>query len=131
GQHAQDFLRDLREKTEARFREENQELEDFAQQKIEPWDVSYWAEKQRAALYDFDEEALRPYFPLERVTSGMFEIFGRILGIKVSEVKDMPAWDPAVRTYAVHDAASGVHLGSFYADWHPRENKRGGAWMDS
>ena len=50
----------------------------------EPWDIGYWAEKQRAALYDFDEEALRPYFPLERVVDGMFEIFGRMFGIRVT-----------------------------------------------
>src|SRR5678816_4426927 len=131
GERAQNFLRDLREKTEKRFREENQELETFAGKKLDPWDIGYWAEKQRAALYDFDEEVLRPYFPLDRVVSGMFEIFGRILGIRVTEVKDMPAWDPAVKTFEVRDAATKAHLGSFYADWYPRENKRGGAWMDS
>ncbi len=131
GERAQNFLRDLREKTEKRFREENQELETFAGKKLEPWDIGYWAEKQRAALYDFDEEALRPYFPLDRVVSGMFEIFGRILGIRVTPVDDMPTWDLAVKTFEVRDAASNAHLGSFYADWYPRENKRGGAWMDS
>jgi oligopeptidase A len=131
GERAQNFLRDLREKTEKRFREENQELEAFAGKKLEPWDIGYWAEKQRAALYDFDEEALRPYFPLDRVVAGMFEIFGRILGIQVTQVSDMPAWDPAVKTFEVRDAVSHAHLGSFYADWYPRENKRGGAWMDS
>ena len=131
GERAQNFLRDLREKTEKRFREENQELEAFAGRKLDPWDIGYWAEKQRAALYDFDEEALRPYFPLERVVSGMFEIFGRILGIRVKQADGMPVWDPAVKSYEVRDTASNAHLGSFYADWYPRENKRGGAWMDS
>jgi oligopeptidase A len=130
GARAQAFLEDLREKTEQRFREENQELEEFAKRKLEPWDIAYWAEKQRAALYDFDEESLRPYFPLESVVEGMFRIFGRILGFRVSETS-MPVWDPAVRTYALNDAATGAHLGSFYADWRPRENKRGGAWMDA
>ena len=72
GAAAQGFLDALRVKTEARFREENVELEAFAKQELEPWDIAYWAEKQRAALCDFDEEALRPYFSLERVTSGMF-----------------------------------------------------------
>ncbi len=130
GEHAQSFLADLRAKTEKRFREENQELEAFAKRKLEPWDIGYWAEKQRAALYAFDEEALRPYFPLESVVNGMFQIFGRILGFTVKE-DSMPVWDEHVRTYALHDAATGAHLGSFYADWYPRENKRGGAWMDS
>jgi oligopeptidase A len=131
GARAAEFLKDLRAKTEKRFREENAELEAFAGRKLEPWDIAYWAEKQRAALYAFDEEALRPYFPLEQVVNGMFDIFGRILGIRVSEEQGVPVWDPAVKTYALHDAASGAWLGSFYADWFPRENKRGGAWMDA
>lgn len=130
GAKAQAFIADLRAKTEKRFREENAELEAFAGRKLEPWDVGYWAEKQRAALYDFDEEALRPYFPLASVVNGMFQIFGRILGIQVTETK-MPVWDKDVKTYDVRDARSNAHLGSFYADWYPRENKRGGAWMDS
>jgi oligopeptidase A len=131
GAHAREFLEDLRRKTEPRFREENRELETFAGKSLEPWDIAYWAEKQRAALFDFDEEALRPYFPLERVVAGMFEIFGRIFGIRVSEEQGVPVWDPEVRSYAIHDRASGRYLGSFYADWFPRENKRGGAWMDA
>jgi oligopeptidase A len=131
GKRAQDFLEDLRQKTEPRFREENQELEAFAKRKLQPWDIAYWAEKQRAALYDFDEEILRPYFPLERVVGGMFQIFGKLFGIQVTEEKGVPVWDPEVHCYAIRDASSGKHLGSFYADWYPRENKRGGAWMDS
>jgi oligopeptidase A len=131
GERALTFLRDLRTKSEKRFKEENQELEEFAKKKLEPWDIAYWSEKQRAALYDFDEEALRPYFPVENVVRGMFDIFGKLLGIKVVEEKEVPTWDPAVKTYALHDAKSDDHLGSFYADWFPRENKRGGAWMDS
>jgi len=131
GARAQEFVRDLREKTEKRFREENQELEAFAGSKLAPWDVGYFAEKQRAKLYDFDEESLRPYFPLEQVAAGMFDIFGRILGFRVQEESGVPAWDAAVKSYAILDKDSGAWLGSFYADWYPRENKRGGAWMDS
>ena len=131
GGKAQEFLDDLRAKTQARFKEENAELEQFAGRQLHPWDVAYYAEKQRAKLYDFDEEALRPYFPLNQVTDGMFKIFGRILGFRVIETEDMPTWDPGVKTYELRDSSSGDHLGSFYADWFPRENKRGGAWMDS
>jgi oligopeptidase A len=131
GARAKAFLDDLYAKTDRRFQEENRELEEFAAQKLEPWDVGYWAEKQRAALYDFDEEALRPYFPLKSVTDGMFQIFGKLLGINVREEHLVPVWDPEVRCYAVEDAATGTNLGSFYADWYPRENKRGGAWMDA
>ena len=131
GERAQTFLAELREKTERRFREENQELAVFAGRELTPWDIAYWAEKQRAALYDFDEEALRPYFPLERVVSGMFDIFGRIFGIRVTPERGVPVWNPDVRGYAIHDCVTSTHLGSFYADWYPRENKRGGAWMDA
>jgi oligopeptidase A len=135
GAQAQAFLEDLRAKTESFFHRENESLAELGRQygyeRIEPWDVGYLAEKQRQALYDFDEEELRPYFPLERVVEGMFDIFSRVLGIRVSEEPGVPAWDPAVKYYRVEDAASGQLLGTFYADWFPRENKRGGAWMDS
>jgi oligopeptidase A len=131
GARAQAFLEDLRQKTGARFREENRDLETFAARELAPWDIGYFAEKQRAALYDFEEEALRPYFPLEPVTAGMFDIFGKLLGVRVSEEPDVPVWDPQVKRYAVHDASTQEFLGSFYADWFPRENKRGGAWMEA
>ena len=136
GDHALAFLEDLKAKTERRFGEENQELFEF-RRSLEgpdapapaPWDVAYYAEKQRTALYDFDEEALRPYFPMERVVGGLFELVHRLYGIHVEEEAGVPAWDADVNYYNVRDE-EGVFLGSFYADWHPRENKRGGAWMD-
>ncbi len=136
GDRALGFLEDLKAKTEKRFREENQELYDFRRSlegpdapALAPWDVAYYAEKQRTALYDFDEEALRPYFPMERVVAGLFELVHRLYGIRVEGEFGVPAWDPAVHYYNVRDG-EGVFLGAFYADWHPRENKRGGAWMD-
>ena len=135
GARAVHFLEDLREKTAAAFERENRSLEEMAQtlgyEDVEPWDVGYMAEKQRLKLYDFDEEELRPYFELERVVAGMFEIFGRILSIRVAEESGVAGWDPAVRYYGMTDAESGELLGNFYTDWFPRENKRGGAWMDS
>jgi oligopeptidase A len=137
GANALEFLDRLKAKTETRFHEENAELYAFRQTlegpsaaRIEPWDVAYYSEKQRAALYDFDEEALRPYFPLERVVAGMYEIVRRLYGIQVVEEKGVPVWDPQTKYYSILDA-DGVRLGSFYADWYPRENKRGGAWMDA
>jgi oligopeptidase A len=137
GARALAFLEDLKTKTEARFHAENRELLEFRRSlegpdapELQPWDVAYYAEKQRAALYDFDEEALRPYFPVERVVSGLFDLVNRLYGIHVNEEAGVPAWDPQVRYYRVHDA-DGAFLGGFYADWYPRENKRGGAWMDA
>ena len=137
GARAMEFLEDLRQKTVQRFAFERRELLEFrrslegpAAPELEPWDVAYYAEKQRAALYDFDEEALRPYFPLDSVVAGLFDMVHRLYGISVVQEPDVPAWDPEVRFYKVHDA-DGTFLGGLYADWYPRENKRGGAWMDA
>jgi len=137
GARALNFLEDLKAKTERRFREENRELLEFRRSiegpeapELEPWDVAYYAEKQRAALYDFDEETLRPYFPLENVVAGMFDLVHRLYGIRVTEEKAVPKWDAQVCYYNVHDE-NGEFIGGFYADWYPRENKRGGAWMDA
>ena len=137
GARALAFLDDLKVKTEARFREENRELLEFRRSLEGPaaadlagWDVAYYAEKQRAALYDFDEEALRPYFPLEQAVAGLFDLVHRLYGLRVEPQAGMPVWDEAVRYYNVHDE-SGEFLGGFYTDWFPRENKRGGAWMDA
>jgi oligopeptidase A len=138
GESAERFLLDLKEKTAAQFHRENAGLLEFRQSResmnpreLEPWDIAYWAEKQRAALYDFDEEALRPFFSLENVVAGMFEIFRRIFGIRVVEQSGVPAWDPQTRFYSVYDDRDGSWLGSFYADFYPRETKRPGAWMDA
>ena len=131
GARAEEFLAGLKEKTEAAFARENAELEAFAGRELEPWDVGYYGEKQRKALYDFDEEELRPYFPLESVVAGMYEIVGRLYGIRVVEQTGVPAWDPAVKYYEIRDERTNALYGAFYADWYPRENKRGGAWMDS
>ncbi|MEM1221549.1 MAG: M3 family metallopeptidase, partial [Verrucomicrobiota bacterium] len=97
---------------------------------LEPWEVSYWAEKRRLANYDFDEEALRPYFPINRVISGMFDIAEKIFGLRISERIDVETWHEEVKFYDLFDAETGELLGGFYADWHPRESKRGGAWMN-
>jgi oligopeptidase A len=138
GDRAREFLVDLRKKTTAQFHRENKELQAFRRElegastgELRPWDIAYYAEKQRAALYHFDEEALRPYFPLERVVEGMFEIARRLFGIRVTEQTGVAVWDPQTKYYAIHEDGDGKLLGCFYADWHPRENKRGGAWMDS
>jgi oligopeptidase A len=135
GERAQQFLNDLKEKTVGQFRHENSDLLAFSgKSKLYPWDIAYYSEKQRAALYDFDEEALRPYFPLDRVVNGMFEIVHRLFGIRVVEKNGVPAWDAQVKYYEIYDDTrpSGSRLvGAFYADWFPRENKRGGAWMDA
>ncbi len=128
GQRAQEFLVDLQKKTEAHFHKENEDLRVFAKQdELHPWDVAYYAEKQRAALYDFDEESIRPYFPLGSVVQGMFEIVQRLYAIRVVEKPGVPVWDPEVKYYEIRDEnrpQESSLIGAFYADWYPRENKR-------
>jgi len=128
-----DFLADLETRTRPYFERESAELELFYRQlggrELKPWDVAYVAEKLRRSRFDFDEEALRPYFPLEQVVAGMFEIARRLFGIRIVALENVPVWDAQVRCYEIRDE-DGTLLGRFYADWYPRENKRGGAWMD-
>ncbi|MEX2301369.1 MAG: M3 family metallopeptidase [Bryobacterales bacterium] len=137
GRQAQEFVDALQARTQAAFTKENEELESFRRElegpaapPLEPWDVGYYAEKLRRKRYDFDEEQLRPYFPFEGVLEGMFEIVGRLYGVKVKQQEGVPAWDSEVKYYSLYDNDS-AWFGSFYADFYPRENKRGGAWMDS
>ena len=138
GAKARTFLEDLHRLIRPAFIRECRELEEFkAQQtgvaatRLAPWEIGFWAEKMRRERYDFDEEQLRPYFPLAGVLRGMFEIARRIFGLRVTELPagTVEGWHPEVKFYEVRDEA-GIHLGSFYADWHPRESKRGGAWMN-
>lgn len=131
GAAARAFVDDLQDKTKPFFAVENEQLAAFAGQPLEAWDIPYWAEKQRATLYEFDEEQLRPYFALPRVMDGLFDICRRLFGIVVTATAALPVWDQDVETYDIYDEATGHHLGSFYSDLYPRENKRGGAWMDS
>lgn len=111
---------------------------------MEPWETAYWAERQRKDNYDLDDEVLRPYFPVDGVMSGMFEIASRLFGITIQQKETafiepgsglttdaVETWHPEVSFYEIHDSKTGAHHGSFYADWHPRESKRGGAWMNS
>src|SRR5205823_3600039 len=71
------------------------------------------------------------YFPLEKVVQGMFAIFRKIFGIVVEQEFGVPTWDPQVSYYIIRDETDRRELGAFYADFYPRENKRGGAWMDA
>ena len=137
GDRARSFLEDLRSRTEQAFAREKIELDAFRKSiegpnapPIAPWDVGYYAEKQRVARYAFDEEALRPYFPLPQVLEGMFELVHRLYGLRVEAAPGMPVWQEGVHSYRVLDA-DGSELGVFYSDPYPREQKRGGAWMNA
>lgn len=129
GRHALDFLLDLESKSRAGFEREKADLESFAGRSLAPWDIGYWSEKQRRALYDFDEEVLRPYFPLPKVVEGMYRIYERLFGITIRPYT-AKGWDPAVESFEVR-STDGRICGIFYSDWFPRDNKRPGAWMDA
>lgn len=93
-----------------------------------PWDFSYWAEKLRAEKYDLSDEELKPYFQLENCIPAVFWLANRLYGLTFEERNDIPVYHPDVKVYDVKDA-DGSHLALFYADFFPRESKRGGAWM--
>jgi len=131
------FIEDLHRRIAPAFAREVRELEQFkaaqtrsAPGPLAPWETAFWAERLRRVRHDFDEEQLRPYFPLDRVLTGLFEIARRVFGLMVTAqpASVVETWHAEVKFYDVHDEAR-RHLGSFYADWHPRESKRGGAWM--
>lgn len=138
GARALAFIEDLQRKAAPGFARDTAELEQFNATKtgqpagrLAPWEIGYWAEKLRQEKYAFDEELLRPYFPMDRVIAGMFELVEKIFGLRVTAkaAGTVDVWHPDVLFYDLHDH-SGRHLGSFYADWYPRESKRGGAWMN-
>lgn len=133
---ARHFIDELREKSETAFIRENDELLAFRRETegpgapaLEPWDVAYWAEKQRRARYDFDEEALRPYFAFDAVLRGIFTIASQLYGVRIEPEPALPVWHPSVQAYRFLDA-DGTKLGAFYVDPYPRETKRDGAWMN-
>ena len=97
---------------------------------LKHWDVTFWAERLREKKFDYTDEELRPFFPLEKALSGMFELVERIFGIKVRQAHDAPVWHEDVRYFEVLDSDDS-NIAAFYLDPYSRpENKRGGAWMD-
>jgi len=94
---------------------------------LEPWDWFYYTEKVRRSRYDLDENELRAWFPIDRVREGAFGVASRLYGIRFTELRDFPRWDPEVRAFEVTDA-DGSHLAVFLVDYHPRPGKRSGAW---
>lgn len=138
GDRALHFIEDLHAKVRTPFLRELEALEAFKAQethtspdRLEPWETTYWAEKQRRLRYDLDEEELRPYFPINQVIDGLFRLCERLFDIHISEQPDgsVETWHPEVHFYNIYDR-NGTHLGSFYTDWFPRESKRSGAWMN-
>ncbi|MDH2927063.1 oligopeptidase A [Lonepinella koalarum] len=133
-QQVLDFLENLATRSKAQGEKELCELKAFAVKNynvtyFEPWDIAFYSEKQKQALYAINDEELRPYFPEERVLSGLFELVQRIFNIRAVERFDVETYHKDVRFFDLIDQTDEVR-GSFYLDLYAREHKRGGAWMD-
>ena len=114
------------EEVKALEREAKQtEGDDFV---MEPWDFSFYSHKLQMRKYNLDAEMLRPYFELSKVIDGVFGLATRLYGITFKESKDIQVYHPDVKAYEVFDK-DGSFLAVFYADFHPRKGKQGGAWM--
>ena len=96
--------------------------------KLEPWDFGFYSHKLQLEKYNLDAEMLRPYFELSKVIDGVFGLANRLYGISFKENKEIPVYHPDVKAYEVFDK-DGSFLAVFYADFHPRKGKQGGAWM--
>ena len=134
-QRVMDFLNDLLAKSLPKAKEEVQEIKDFIQSQgnnieLQRWDWAYYSEKLRKEKYELDDEIVKPYFKLENVIAGVFETAEKLYGISFKENKSLPVYHEDVQAFEVFDENGNV-TSIFYADFFPREGKRGGAWMTS
>ena len=129
-----EFLQQLAVKSLPMAKQDFAELTAFAKEKghdaeLEAWDIAYYAEKLREARYQFSQEQVKPYFPANKVLSGMFSVVEKLFGIKISEINGVDCWHKDVQFFEISDE-SGTCRGRFYIDLYARPHKRGGAWMD-
>ena len=115
--------------------EELKRVETFAKEHghsepLQPWDWSYWAQQYQKAYYELDEEMLRPYFELTKVSEAVLGLATTLYGIHFTPRPELPVYHPDVRAYEVTDA-DGSYLGLLYTDFFPREGKQSGAWMNN
>lgn len=130
-----DFLATVWTPALAKAKEEAAELQKLMDaegkgEKLEAWDWWYYSEKLRKAKYNLDEESLKPYFKLENVRQGVFDLASKLYGLKFKKLKDMPVYHPDVEVFEV-DNADGSLVGILYTDYFPRAGKRAGAWMNN
>ena len=129
------LLDQLRDAYMPAAREEVKEVEDYAHahgfyaHHLQPWDFSYYSKKLKQEKYAISDDDLRPYFELENVKKGVFGLAERLYGLKFKENKKIQVYNPEVTAYEVFDE-KGKFLAVYYADFHPRDGKRGGAWMN-
>ncbi len=128
-----DFLNEMLEKAKPAAEKEFQELEQFAKEldgidHLEKWDSAYYAEKLKQKRFQLDDEQLKPYFKLDNVIHGVFTVAKKLYDLHFKEVFDIDKYHEEVKTYEVYDGDHNF-MALFYADFHPREGKRNGAWM--
>lgn len=130
-----DFLHELLYKAKPSALAQLEELKDFAYQRdqiidFNKWDTAFYSEKLRKERFNIDDQALKPYFKLENVLSGIFTIAQKLYGIHFQEITNIETYHNEVKTFKVTDD-EGNYLAIFYTDFHPRAGKRNGAWMTS
>ena len=133
-QRVNDFLHQLHEASRAAAQKEFAEVHEFARNNglkgpLQRWDWSYYSEKLKNASYGFDEQQVKPYFQLEKVRDGVFNLATLLYGLTFRENKEIPVYHPDAKAYEVHDF-DGSFLSVLYLDFFPREGKSGGAWMN-
>lgn len=129
-----DLLNRLRDAYKPALQAEMKELNEFASElagepiEVKPWDYSYYSNKLRNARYSYDEEEMRPYFPLNQVEDGVFGLANKLYGLTFTQNVSIEVYHPDVKAYDVKDS-DGRFLGVLYTDFFPRDSKRPGAWM--
>ena len=128
-----DFLAELAEKSLPFAKKEMQELKDFAKQTLDlddlqAWDLGYVSEKLKQQRYSISDEDLKPYFPVDNVLAGLFQLVEKLYNVSIKQNKNQASWHDDVRFYEIFDS-SGDLKARFYLDLYARQHKRGGAWM--
>ena len=126
------FMQDLQNSAYRQAVLDVKEVKQFAsdhgvEYELQRWDFSYWSEKLKKQKYSFDAELLRPYFQLDKVRQGIFDLYGTLYGVKFVEANDIEVYHPDVKVYEVYDGSR--FMGVLYLDMYPRASKRSGAWM--
>jgi len=134
-QQVLDFLNDLARRSKPQAEQEYAELEAYARDehgldRLQAWDVAYYAEKLRQSRYNISQEELKPYFPQQMVVQGMFDVVSRLFDVSIVQTDSVDTWHPDVLFYEIRDRDGGELIGQFYLDLYARQKKRGGAWMD-
>jgi oligopeptidase A len=128
------FLENLAVKSKAQGQQDLNEVKAFAKTEfnetdLQAWDLPYYSEKLKQSRYAISDEECRPYFPEDKVVSGLFEVVKRLFGLQINEIANIDTWHKDVKFFEVLDSNNNLR-GRFYLDLYARAHKRGGAWMD-